>query len=68
MARNYRIDPVQLKKAWQRAGFKSLKDVFRDDTGNENAFMRYDSAQKKINSGSVSYQIIDHLSIFLNQT
>ena len=63
MARTtFKIDPVCVDKAWKRAGYKSLKDVFRDDADNENAFMRYDSAQKKINSGSVSYAIMDFLS------
>lgn len=66
--RRFNIDPDQVEKAWKRAGYRNLKEVFRDETGNENAFMRYDSAQKKINSGTVSYAIMDFLSKRLNCT
>lgn len=61
----YKIDPKQVEKAWKRAGYASLKDVFRED-GNENYYMRYDGAQKRINSGEVSFTIMDFLSKRLN--
>ena len=68
MARTqFKIDPDRVERAWKDAGYLSLKDVFRDGTENENAVMRYDSAQKKINSGSVSYAIMDFLSKKLNR-
>lgn len=62
MARaQYNIDPQRLTKIWKLRGYYSLKDVFRDKSGDENAYMRYDSAQKKINSGVVSKTIMDFL-------
>lgn len=66
MARQkYKIDPVRVEEAWKRAGYSSLKDVFRED-GDENFYMRYDGAHKRIKSGQVSYTIMDFLSKRLN--
>lgn len=65
----FKIDRDRLTDAWRMAGYTSLKDVFRDndvDRGNENGLMRYDSANKAINTGWVSYAVISYLSNKLN--
>lgn len=66
MGKKYRIDQERLNKLWNLRGYDSLKDVFRDKFYNENAYMRYDYTNKKINSGEVSYGIIKFLSDKLN--
>ena len=66
MGKNYVIDQERLNKLWNLRGYDSLKDVFRDRFYNENAYMRYDNANKKIHSGKVTYAIIKFLSDRLN--